>query len=106
MLRTVIGWLRRRWYVIAFVVAFVWSFPWFPAIHSANELPRAYLTAAMVDDGTFAIDGGIARWGKTGDVSPSGGHVYSNKAPGSSILAIPGYLAVKAWHGVAGGDIG
>jgi hypothetical protein len=49
----------------------------------------------MVDDGTFAIDRGVARWGATADVSPHAGHQYSNKAPGSSMLAVPAYLAAK-----------
>ncbi len=120
-----VGWLRRRWWAVLIVLAYVYSFPWFDKIHSANELPRAYLVMAMVDEGTFAIDTGVARWGTTADVSRArlvmrdvaevGGrwrvapkkHVgrhYSNKAPGSSMAAIPGYLLVKAWHGVTGGE--
>ncbi len=79
--------------VIAF--AYLYPFPYFSKIRSANELPRVYLTMAMVEDGTFAIDSGVKRWGSTVDVSPSGGHSYSNKAPGSSMLAIPGYVALK-----------
>ncbi len=104
MLAPLIDWLRRRWYVLAFVVAYVWSFPWFPALHSANELPRAYLTVAIVDDGTFAIDRQLKEWGKSSDVATAHRHQYSNKAPGSSLLAIPGYLALKGWHAIAGGE--
>lgn len=88
----------------AFLVAYVWSFPYFPAIRSANELPRAYLTIAIVDEGTFAIDAGVRRWGTTADVSPHGGHQYSNKAPGSSFLAVPGYVLLKGVHAVVGGE--
>lgn len=88
----------RRWApAIALAIAYLYSFPHFPAIHSANELPRAYLVMAMVDEGVFTIDTGVARWGTTVDVSPSGGHHYSNKAPGSSLLAAPAYAAL---HGV------
>jgi hypothetical protein len=97
------SWLRRRGWAIAFVVAYLYSFPWFEAIHSANELPRAYLTMAMADEGRFAIDTGVKRWGNTPDVSPAHGRKYSNKAPGSSMLALPGYYLLKAWHGVVGG---
>jgi hypothetical protein len=106
-------WLRRHAWAIAFVVAYVWSFPWFPAIRSANELPRAYLVMAMVDEGRFAIDTGVKRWGTTADVSratlvtgrvrKAHGPSYSNKAPGSSFLAVPGYLALKGVHAVIGG---
>ena len=44
-------WVRRRWQAVAFVVVFAWASPWFPDLQSANELPRAYLTMAMVDEG-------------------------------------------------------
>jgi hypothetical protein len=77
---------------------YLYCFPYYPKIHSANELPRAYLVKAMVDHGTFVIDDGVARWGSTVDVSPSAGHQYSNKAPGSSMLAVPVY-AVAKWVG-------
>ena len=79
---------------------YLYPFPYFEAMGSANELPRIYLTTAMVEDGTFAIDRGVADYRRQYrrdpvDASPSGGHVYSNKAPGSSMLAIPAYLALK-----------
>lgn len=104
MLAPLLGWLRRRWFVIAFVVAYVWSFPWFPAMRSANELPRAYLTVAMVDRGSFTIDDELRRWDQSSDVATVGKRHYSNKAPGSSMLAIPGYLVLKGWHAIAGGE--
>jgi hypothetical protein len=87
------GWLA------AIAIAYLYLFPYFPRIHSANELPRVYLVKAIVDDHTFAVDRGAARWGATADVSPSGGHLYSNKAPGSSLLAVPAYAAVRAVAG-------
>lgn len=87
------GWLA------AIAVAYLWVVPYFPRIQSANELPRVYLVQAIVHDGTFAIDRGVARWGGTADVSPHAGHVYSNKAPGSSLLAVPFYAAVSAITG-------
>lgn len=74
---------------------YLYSFPYFPEIHSANELPRVYLTWAMVEEGTFAIDTPAQRWGATADVSPAHGRLYSNKAPGSSMLAVPAYLALS-----------
>jgi hypothetical protein len=99
------SWLVRRWWAIAVAVVMLYAFPHYPSIHSANELPRLYLVMAMADDHTFAIDKGVARWGATADVSPSGGHQYSNKAPGSSMLAVPAYVALEAvTHAVAGRD--
>src|SRR6185436_7515802 len=88
--------VRRHWW-IAIACAYLYVFPYFPRIHSANELPRAYLVQAIVQDGTFAIDRQVATWGATADVSPSGGHQYANKAPGSSFVAVPFYALARVW---------
>lgn len=80
---------------IALSWLYLYSFPYFAEIHSANELPRVYLTQAIVEEGRFAIDTGVARWGRTADVSRAYGHDYSNKAPGSSFLAVPAYAALS-----------
>lgn len=97
------AWLARRWWAIAVAAVMLYAFPHYPSIRSANELPRVYLVMAMADQGTFAIDRGVARWGETVDVSPAGGHKYSNKAPGSSMLALPAYVALRGvTHAVAG----
>lgn len=87
--------LARHGWLIAIAAAYLYVFPYFPRIRSANELPRVYLTQAMVEDRSFAIDSGVERWGGTADVSPARGHLYSNKAPGSSMLAAPAYAAVR-----------
>ena len=84
------------------IALYLYPFPYFAAMGSANELPRVYLTTAMVDEGRVAIDSGVARFGATVDVSPSGGHFYSNKAPGSSFLAVPAYLLLKGAAGLTG----
>ncbi len=86
--------LRSCGLLLAIAWLYLYSFPYFPKIHSANELPRVYLTWSMVEEGTFAIDTAAQRWGATADVSPAHGHLYSNKAPGSSMLAVPAYLAL------------
>jgi len=92
------GFARYGW-LAAIAIVYLYVVPYFPRIHSANELPRAYLVKAIVEDHTLAIDRGVARWGPTVDVSPSGDHQYSNKAPGSSLLAVPVYAAVRAVSG-------
>jgi hypothetical protein len=91
--------LRQLGWLVAIAVAYLYVFPYFPRIQSANELPRVYLVKAMADDHTFAIDRGVARWGGTADVSPYKGHQYSNKAPGSSLIVVPFYVAVRAVAG-------
>ncbi len=88
--------LARRGWLLAIAFAYLYVFPYFPKIRSANELPRIYLVKAIADEHAFTIDRGVARWGPTADVSPANGHHYSNKAPGSSMLAAPAYLAVRA----------
>lgn len=90
--------------LLAITGLYLYSFPYFPGLQSANELPRVYLTQAMVDEGRFAIDSGVSRWGTTADVSRARGHHYSNKAPGSSMLAIPPYLALRAIKRASGSE--
>ncbi|CAN5889329.1 hypothetical protein BH11MYX3_BH11MYX3_30900 [soil metagenome] len=91
--------LARHGWLIAIAAAYLYVFPYFPSIQSANELPRVYLTQAMVNEQTFHIDTGVNHWGGTVDVSPSLGHLYSNKAPGSSMLAAPAYAVLKLFVG-------
>lgn len=91
--------LERRGWLIAIAIAYLYVFPYFPQIRSANELPRIYLVKAIADDHAFYIDRGVQRWGTTADVSPASGHQYSNKAPGSSMLAAPAYLGVRVVAG-------
>jgi len=90
------AWLANHGWLVAIACAYLYVFPYFPKINSANELPRVYLVKAMVDEQTFAIDTGVARWGSTADVSPHGKHKYSNKSPGSSVLAAPAYAVARA----------
>jgi hypothetical protein len=86
--------IRHGW-LVAIAGVYLYLFPYFPRIQSANELPRVYLVKAIVEDHTFAIDRQIQRYGKTSDLSGWGGHYYQNKAPGSSLLAVPFYAAVR-----------
>jgi hypothetical protein len=96
--------LARYGLPLALVWLYLYPFPYFAQIRSANELPRIYLTRAMAKEGTFAIDSGVRRWGVTADVSRAHGHYYSNKAPGSSFLAVPGYLVLGAVKTIQGVD--
>ncbi len=66
-----------------------------------NEFSRLYLTKALIDRQTFVIDENIfAR--DTQDKSFCRGHYYSNKAPGSSFIAAPPYLAIRLLQTYAG----
>jgi hypothetical protein len=86
--------IRHGW-LVAIAGVYLYLFPYFPRIQSANELPRVYLVKAIVEDHTFAIDRQVATYGQTSDLSSWGGHYYQNKAPGSSLLAVPVYAAVR-----------
>ena len=88
--------LERYGFAAVICISYLYAFPhYYPRLIHANELPRVYLTQAMVDEGTFAIDSGVARWGEPRDVSLSDGHLYSNKAPGSSFAAVPAYVVLR-----------
>ncbi len=91
--------LRRYGWLGAIAVAYLYVFPYYPRLHSANELPRVYLVKAIVEDHTFAIDRGVATYGGTSDLSRHAGHFYQNKAPGASLVVVPVYAAVRAIAG-------
>lgn len=83
----------RWWWLCAFALFYV--VPYYPKVQSANELPRAYLVKALVDHHKVSVDESVARWGTTADVSPSRGHAYSNKSPGTSLVTAPFYAAAR-----------
>jgi hypothetical protein len=72
------------------------------AMHTANTSwnvnSRMALVFAVVDRGTFAIDGyeGDQDIFPTSDKAVFGGHVYSDKAFGVSLLCVPVYAAMQA----------
>ncbi|HKA88028.1 MAG TPA: hypothetical protein VKE22_10195 [Haliangiales bacterium] len=90
-----------RWLLAAAVAfAFLYPFPYFEALRSANEVPRILLTREIVEHGTFRLDAAAGDLGSTFDVATTpDGHKFSNKAPGPSFLAVPAYLALKATVG-------
>lgn len=57
-----------------------------------NPDTRIFLAASIVDRGQLNIDP-YAQY--TGDKAAFNGHYYSDKAPGSSFLAVPAYVLVK-----------
>lgn len=63
--------------------------------HGAQQLSRMALTAAMWDDGSVQIDG----YPLGTDQAERDGHVYSDKAPGQPLFAIPAYAAYRALGG-------
>lgn len=93
-MRRVKRWMSQRiLYAAAFAFLLLYVFPYQARLNNPNENVRLYMTAALVEDGTYAIDGMRKRWGWVNDAATREGHVYSVKAPGSSWLGVPGYAA-------------
>lgn len=99
------SWLGRHGWWLAIATAYLYLFPHFPEIRSANELPRVYLVQAMADHGTFAIDRYLDPRLPLADVSPANGHKYSNKAPGTSMIVVPFYWVVSRIAGPPSFDV-
>lgn len=77
------------WGLCAF--AYVYVFPYQSTLNNPNENVRFYMTAALVESHTYAIDAQRTRWGWVNDAAVHDGKVYSVKAPGTSLLGVPGY---------------
>ncbi|MCS6799050.1 MAG: hypothetical protein NZ898_11065 [Myxococcota bacterium] len=89
---------RRRLATAAILLfALGWARPYFPAINNPNENVRLYMTAAIVEEGRYAIDSMRARWGWVNDAAIHHGHVFSVKAPGTSLLGVPAYALYYGW---------
>jgi hypothetical protein len=85
-----------RSFFLLFAVVYLYAFPFFEQLRSANEMPRILMTQEMVDRGVFYLDRRLSEFGSTGDLSRGpDGHLYPNKAPGPSFLAVPAYLICK-----------
>jgi hypothetical protein len=77
-------------------VLVVTSYAWmFSRVSVPNERTRAYLTVALVDHGTLRIDEPLRRFGRIYDLAHFDGHFFTDKAPGSSLLAVPIYALVR-----------
>ena len=85
------GEMRRA--ALLFLVLLV-CYPYFlPRWAEWNQNSRMDLTMAVVEQGTFVIDD---YYENTGDYAVYGGHVYTDKAPGTSFVGVPAYAAFRA----------
>src|SRR5258708_6981542 len=67
----------------------------FPPWANPNEVSRLETVFAFAEFRTFQIDRAIPVLGDHEDKSHSGGHFYSNKAPGLALAAIPVYRMLR-----------
>jgi hypothetical protein len=89
-----------RWVVpVLLVAAYLLPQPYFERLNNPNENVRVYLTRAIVEHGTFAIDPIVEEWGYVNDKATRDGRLYAGKAPGTSFLAVPGWWV---WHKING----
>lgn len=95
----------RTWAAVAIcAAAYVYVFPYYPRINNPNENVRFYMTAAIVEEHTYAIDSMRARWGWVNDAGVYDGRHFSVKAPGTSLLGVPFYALYLWGTDVAGAD--
>jgi hypothetical protein len=98
-LRTMQTGLLRRELPLCVLVLALSSYAWlFSAVTVPNERTRLYLTVALWDEGTIAVDGPIERFGRVFDLSHYQGQHFTDKAPGSSFLALPVYAVARVFH--------
>lgn len=88
-----------RWAVLLVLATHLLVFPYFPDLHSANELSRLYTAYALVD-GDVEIGPSLDRFGDVGDKSRVADSFFSDKPPGTAFLAAPG-IALRQWLGGA-----
>lgn len=90
------------WHFIIFAVVYVYAFPYFDKLRNANEMPRILMTKAMVDHHVFNLDKVQGELFTRSDTSIApNGHIYPNKPPGPSLLAVPVYAVCKLFHGTS-----
>ena len=89
-----------RWLVIAAValvaIVTVYSRPYL-SIAQPNALSRLYLTEVMIEDGRLDLLPAMKRHGLIYDFAWRD-RPFSDKAPGSSLLAIPAYLLMRVFR--------
>lgn len=70
--------------------------PVFPHFSSPNEFTRWLTVAAVIEDHTIEVSGQATLLGPNfEDLAVVGKRAYSNKAPGTALVAAPGYLAAR-----------
>lgn len=84
---------------LAIVACVAVASPLHTPLNNPNEGVRVFATKALVEQGTLAIDEVVAQWGYIDDKAQHGGHLYSSKAPLTTLVAAVGYALL---HPVTG----
>lgn len=92
--------LQRPIVWLTLFVVLALSYSWMsPEISAPNERSRVYLTLSVLESGDIAVDDQVEAYGKPFDIAERDGHFYSDKAPGSSIIAVPFFAVYQALGG-------
>lgn len=70
-------------------LAHVWFANELPHFRQPNGWSRLYLALAIAEEGGFAVDAQVARYGRIEDLATHAGRTFSDKAPGASLLLAP-----------------
>ncbi len=92
---------RDLWLLFVLLGSHFYLLNEFRAFANPNVHSRVYLTLAIVDHHTLAIDDCIARYGPVQDVAAHADRTFSDKPPGYSVMLAP--LAWLLRHTVATG---
>jgi hypothetical protein len=88
-------------FLVLAAISLLASTSYIAELHNPNENVRLYLTMAMVEEHTFAIDGPVARYGWVNDMArppakeDGVSRLYPAKAPATSYLCAPVYWAMR-----------
>ena len=85
--------------LLIYLFVAVYLLPMFPHGGSANELTRWATAASLVENGSFEISWTEPLLGKNVDTAVVGEKTYSNKAPGTAVLAAPFYALSRIFVG-------
>jgi hypothetical protein len=94
-----VGKNKGAWLLGIYVFLAVYLLPMFPHGGSANELTRWATAASLVERGSFDIAWTEELIGPNVDTARIDSHTYSNKAPGTAILAASFYAITRVFIG-------
>jgi hypothetical protein len=90
---------KGLWILAIYFFLSVYLLPMFPHGGSANELTRWATAASLVEKGSFEISWTEDLIGKNVDTARVGDKTYSNKPPGTALLAAPFYALTRVFTG-------
>jgi hypothetical protein len=86
---------RGRWAYALVAFLYLATWPFHHGLNNPNEMVRVYMTKALVDHHSFAIDRVLGELGPVDDKAVRDGRLYSSKAPLESLLGAPVYAAFE-----------